>query len=346
MDKTLASMFDCIEKGRPIYLPSLFWRNLNKKNIDQLESEGIDNIKQTVAQNYFTWVVGRDDPQFKYLEGQMTLSEKLSIWLAYLVHDWNKSSYTGGSSRLTRAQYLELAKFTRMIWKLAERLDNEEVLKNIAEPEVGNPFGIFMSGKLVTQDIANSVIEYYSIREHFTSKKSDSVTICELGAGYGRNAYVFLKAFPRCKYVVIDIPPALYVSQHYLSRVFPDKKIFDFRCFDDYKDVEKEYQDADIVFLLPHQAEMLPDKSVDLFVNISSLHEMTFEQIKAYIGLIGRLTKGYFYSKQWLVSHNNDDGIVVNEKDYPIPGDWKSLYQRVAKVQVHFFESMYYLGTK
>lgn len=74
--------------------------------------------------------------------------------------------------------------------------------------------------------------------------------------------------------------------------------------------------------------------------------EMTFEQINAYIGLIGRIAKGYFYSKQCQVSHNNDDGIVVNENEFPIPDDWKSLYQRVAKVQVHLFESMYYLGTK
>ena len=57
--------------------------------------------------------------------------------------------------------------------------------------------------------------------------------------------------------------------------------------------------EAAIIFLTPNQLELLPDKSIDLFVNISSFHEMRMDQIKYYFGEIDRLTRRYFYFKQW-----------------------------------------------
>jgi putative sugar O-methyltransferase len=332
MNDILRSMFDCLSRGNAIYLPSKFWEALNDKNVQQLESGGLQNIKQTVAQNYFTWVIGHKDRQFRYLARHTNLFAWPAILKGFFSFD--------PSFPVNRIQQRELTVFTRMLWKFAEKYDADRLLKYIDEPLEGNPFKIYLNGKLISQDLANSVLEYYSIRENYKAPVSNKVTICELGAGYGRNGYVFLKAFPKCKYIIIDIPPALYISQHYLSSVFRDKKIFSFRPFDNFSDVEKEFNDADIVFLLPHQAEMLPSKSVDLFINISSLHEMKIDQIHAYFRLIDKLTKGFFYSKQWWVSNNPADGITITPKDYPVPTKWKQLYLRAAKVQTYFFEAM------
>ena len=328
-------MFDCLSDGNPIYLPSKFWEALNDKNVQQLESGGLQNIKQTVAQNYFTWVIGHKDKQFRYLVRHTSLRAWPAILKGIFSYD--------PSFPLNRGQQRELVIFTRMLWKFAEKNDAERLLARVDEPLEGNPFKICLNGKLISQDLANSVLEYYSIRENFKSPSKGKATICELGAGYGRNAYVFLKALPKCKYIIIDIPPALHISQHYLSSVFKDRKIFSFRPFDKFGEVEKEFNDADIIFLLPHQAEMLPDKSVDLLINISSLHEMKIDQIHAYFKLIDKLTKGFFYSKQWWVSQNPADGITITPKDYPVPTKWKQLYLRKAKVQTYFFEAMYML---
>jgi hypothetical protein len=65
------------------------------------------------------------------------------------------------------------------------------------------------------------------------------------------------------------------------------------------------------------------------------------QQIKEYFNLIDKLTKGYFYSKQWFISKNPVDGIVIKKNDYPVPSNWQELYSRPAKVQVYFFEAMY-----
>ena len=338
MNKILRAMFDCFSRGDQVYPPSKFWEALNKKNIKQLEVEGIENLKQTVAQNYFTWVVGRRDEQFRYLARNTRILSWPSILFGLPTCDLN--------ARLTWRRRVELALFTRMLWKIAERIDAEGLLDFISEPKKGNPFKIFLGGKLISQDLANSVLEYYSVREHFKASKTKKVIFCELGAGYGRNAYVFLNAFPKGKYIIVDIPPALYVSQEYLSSVFPDKKIFTFRCFDQFCQVEREFQDADIVFLLPDQAKMLPEKYIDLFINISSLQEMQMQQIQEYFKLIDKLTKGYFYSKQWIISKNPEDRIVINKNDYPVPGNWQELYSRQAKVQTYFFEAMYAIVSK
>ncbi len=336
MNDVLRSMFACLERGNAIYLPSKFWQALNEKNVQQLESGGLENIKQTVAKNYFTWVIGHKDKQFRYLVRHTSLW----AWPAILKGAFNCDP----SFPLNCKQQRELIIFTRMLWKFTEKIDSEHLLTHTDEPMEGNPFRIFLNGKLISQDLANSVLEYYSICEHFKALKNTKNTICELGAGYGRNAYVFMKALPNCKYIIIDIPPALYISQHYLTSLFRDKKIFIFRPFDRYSDVENELNEADIAFLLPHQAEMLPEKSVDLFINISSLHEMKMDQIHAYFKLIEKLTKGLFYTKQWWVSHNAADGITITPKDYPVPTHWKKLYLREAKVQTYFFEAMYYLN--
>ncbi len=333
MNEILKSMFDCFSKGDQVYLPSKFWEFHNDRNIRRLEAEGIDNIKQTVATNYFTWLVGISDKQFRYLLG----NTQILSWPSIL---FGRPAYAS-SANISLKQRIQLAIFTRMLWRAVERIDVEGLLNLISEPRQGNPFEIYLDGKLISQDLANSALEYYSIRENFNASKTEKITFCELGAGYGRNAHVFLTTFPKGKYIVIDIPPALYVAQEYLSSVFPDKKIFTFRCFTQFKEIEQEFHNADIVFLLPHQARMLPEKCIDLFINISSLHEMKMQQIKEYFNLIDKLTKGYFYSKQLFISKNRVDGIAIKKNDYPVPSNWQELYSRPAKVQVYFFEAMY-----
>src|SRR5439155_517391 len=89
--------------------------------------------------------------------------------------------------------------------------------------------------------------------------------VAELGAGYGRLAYVVVSASPGVRYTIIDIPPALYLSQRYLTTVFPGVATFRFRAWTDYADVSEEFERARIRFVLPHQAALLPRDVVMTF---------------------------------------------------------------------------------
>jgi putative sugar O-methyltransferase len=243
---------------------------------------------------------------------------------------------------MTRKQTLSYSFLTYLLWDYVSR-EPGGLLLRVDEPTVGNPPELREGGRLVSQDLANSVLEFGSITEPPTDV-SRIRTVLELGAGYGRSAYVFLRLMPHVRYLIADIPPALYVCERYLSQVLPDRRIFTFRPFTDYGQVREELESAQVAFLMPHQLDLLPERSVDLFVNISSLHEMRIEQIRYYFHRIDRLTAGYFYFKQWRVSHIPGDEVVIREDDYPVRARWKRLYHRPCRVQDRFFEALYDLG--
>ena len=333
MREELQQMFRCLDSGPSVYLPSKFWQQLNEDNITQLESAGLKNLKRTLAQNYFTWVVGMRSPLFRHLAS-------LTSWKDWLAVLGGLPSYSHKNG-LGLRRFYEFHVFSRMIWLLAERLDTQRLLRQIQEPDFGSPFPLMFRDRLISQDLANSMMELYSITEGSALSADDRFTVCELGAGYGRNAYVFMHVFPKCKYIIVDIPPALFVSQEYLAKVLPDKIIMRFRPFSSFSEVNKEFMEADIAFLLPHQAEQLANKSIDFFVNISSLHEMTMAQIDAYFALIHRVTRGRFYTKQWKTFENTRDGITIKESDYPYRQTWSRLYTRTPPSHPLFFESLF-----
>jgi hypothetical protein len=86
---------------------------------------------------------------------------------------------------------------------------------------------------------------------------------------------------------------------------------------------------------------MLPAKSFDYFINISSLHEMTVEQVKNYFTVIDRLCRGRFYTKQWRVSRTQENGCTLRERDYPVPASWRTVFQRRHPIQRMFFDGLY-----
>ena len=122
-------MFDCFSNGSSAYHPSKFWEYYNDRNIKQLEAEGIDNIKQTVATNYFTWLVGIRDKQFRYLLG----NTQILSWPSIL---FERPAYAS-SANISLMQRIQLAIFTRMLWLAVERIDVEGLLNLISEPRTG-----------------------------------------------------------------------------------------------------------------------------------------------------------------------------------------------------------------
>ena len=326
-------MFACLDRGDAVFRPSQYWQALIEQNVRQLETSGIANIKRTVAQNYFTWVIGWWHEQFRFLVAHTRPSD----WPRIIRNlQWDTRS-TG----LPRRLWIQLQIFTIMMWCYAARRNRLAALRDVSEPEIGNPFPITLDGRLISQDLANAALELSAISEQFAPAREGGFRVCEIGAGYGRDAFLMMSLFPRCHYVVIDIPPALYISQQYLTTVFPNRKFFRFQPLDDIRVAQREIFEADCAFLLPHQAAQLPAKTFDLAINISSLQEMTMEQVQAYIALIDRLTRGFFYTKQWMVSRNPHDRIVIRHDDYPIPSAWRTLFDRRAPVQTSFFEAMY-----
>jgi putative sugar O-methyltransferase len=331
-------MFIELKNAPELMQPSKLWDELNQTNIVQLEERGLENLRNTVACNYFTFM--GDRKQFSFLKNHLSkmtyLMNKFRAHLAIhspqLKHAWNEMT-------LIKEFMFTHTYYTHMLFDYVKSIDTQGLLRSVKESSFGNPPPVYRGKKLITADLANSILEYYSMTPALNDGTID--TIMELGAGYGRNASIFLQKHPNTRYIIVDIPPALYVSQSYLSHRFPDKKVFSFRSFHSFEEVQEEWEQSSICFLLPHQAKLVPKKSIDLFLNISSFQEMRLDQITYYFAEIDRLVRGYFYLKQWQVSHIPQENVTIRQSDYPVFPKWRTIYSRPCAVQTSFFEALY-----
>jgi putative sugar O-methyltransferase len=314
--------------------PSTCWQVLGFKNFNELLSHGYASFKRTIGLSYFNFLVQAGDPQIAFLEAELDAEtrERCARAADALPDD---PEFTWHDQRAYRY-------FVLMLWEFARKRDRDRLLDRLEEPAEGKPLVVPAAGRVASQDLANSVLEYYAMTE--VVNMAECKRTLEIGGGYGRDAFVILKLNPHIQHTVVDIPPALWIAQRYLSSVFPERKIFTVRDFRSYDEVAEEMEAASIVFLLPHQLDLLPDRRFDLSMNISSFGEMHQAQINSYFRTLERLTRGHFYMKQWKMSQNAFDKLSLSEKSYPVPAEWRKIYSRDCAVQTAFFESLYRAG--
>ena len=261
---------------------SNYWNWLNQQNIIQITQYGYENFKQTVARNYFTWVV---QPNHPYARSIQELAPRLTVPLS-------EEEMLKVHALFTPTESLIFNQLTAHFLNYILKIGGAPYLEKLEEPLIGNPPCVSYQGRRISQDIFNSLLEYLPVSRHCPLDTFS--TIIEIGAGCGRTAFTFITFHPHVKYVIVDFPPALYISQRYLSEVFPDKKVMKFQPFMHFSEVADEYKQADIVFLMPDQLEKLPDRSGDLFIAVDCLHEMKPERIAHYFNEAERLCS-YLY---------------------------------------------------
>lgn len=352
----LRAMFDEMEKAPSLYQPGPFWRELTEVGLRQLDRAGMTNFKRTVNMTYFNWgVLGILHHQLIPVLKAWLKSPTLQVLKARFPDP--RTAVDGVEARTHVSDYRvklkEVASFNRatatiymiyvaMLYDCVRRIDKQNLLGTLTEPEFGNPFAISYRGCSTSQDLCNSVHEYYSAT---SGSSPDALTeVAELGPGYGRLAYVYLSAHSSLRYTMIDIPPALHVAQEYASTVYEGESVFYFRPFDSFEDVRDEFEASRIRFLEPHQFRLLPDKYFDLVINVSSLHEMTLDQVTNYLSEIDAKCSGHFYSKQWRRSQAKVNDVVLTEHSYPLPQQWQPVFHRRHPIQRLFFEALYYIG--
>jgi len=344
LDDRIGAMVTELELGPAITRPSEYWDHLNELNLRQLAAGGFEEFKRTINGNYFQWLpTSPADPQFRRLLLKFARHPSLPPLTARLdegayVDDRESEVVDPFRSPARRRAY---SWFVASLWEYVGSRDDRGLTRSLDEPSLGNPLVVSYRGRRVSQDLCNSALEMIAILDALPGRRPPQDGILELGGGYGRLAWMFLECFPTVRYVVVDIPPALAVAERYLSLLYPSRRRFGFRHFGSFDAVRDEFEDAQIAFLTPNQVAAMPDSSVGLSINVSSLHEMRSEQIAFYLETIDRLTDGHFYSKQWIRSVNRFDGLVINREDYPIPTSWRTVFNRQHPIQTPFFEALF-----
>jgi putative sugar O-methyltransferase len=347
--RLIEEMWQELRAASAVYQPSAFWDEMSKINERVLGWAGEPNFKRTLNQNYFNFIPTASADARMVRMRRLTRHLPSCTLAAYAIEDpdcdpslW-MSCYPDyyifkKPDRVTKRELYR--EYLALMYRYAMHRDGSGLLAKLEEPELGNPIHVYRNGKLVSQDTVNSVRERNSIVSALQAKSNMRFALAELGAGYGRLGYLMLKT-TNCRYFVFDIPPALYVSQWYLSTLFPERRVFRFRRFEKLEEIKHELSAADIGFFTSNQLAKFPSEYFDLFATISSLHEMRQDQIKHYMALMGRTTRSLLYLKQQKDYVNPVDNLVIGKDDYPVPDGWVAAEERFDMINPGFFERIY-----
>jgi putative sugar O-methyltransferase len=214
---------------------------------------------------------------------------------------------------------------------VAKRLAEVRELVDVSTPH------LVIDGAQITQDRLNSLLEFERI-----SLLNITGTVFEIGAGNGRTAACLMSLQPRIKYIIADIPPALFLSMENLRKLFPERRIA--TGFDGGPDkLPSLINDNDVIFIFPHQINLLADKSIDLFLAVDCLHEMTKATIEDYFAQIDRVARS-FYMKVWKSTIVPFDLHLLTRDHYPIRRHWNRVFDEACVFPSNFCEMGYRLS--
>jgi putative sugar O-methyltransferase len=340
MDPTLLSHMEAELASSARFRPSAFWQDVNRKNLAMLDALGLENFKRTVSQNYYNWTISVRSPMLRNALKQWARSPKLGDLIFSVEPGLALQTLNSKMEHLPWHRRQAYGLFVALLWSIADQADKRNLVGRLSEPETGNPLRVWKDGKVISQDLANSIVECNLIEDLLTDEDSKAqIKYAEIGAGYGRLAYVvsMLNTPPRRTYAIFDIPPALCISEWYLRRALPDKRIFGFRRFTNFSDIEEELKGADVAFFTANQIEMFPSGYFDVVLSISTLPEMTVDQVNAYLRDFQRLSSRYIFLKQWKTWKNPLDGTDLSIDDYRLMPNWKVVLDKGDQIVPMFF---------
>jgi putative sugar O-methyltransferase len=304
---------------------SRYWHHLNAINLEMIARDGADNYRKNVSFNYYTWTEIDEDkagslfriagsaqsPYRELFRQQPGLAATLSVQHNILI----AALYAAVMARPV----------ARYFAQVRERVTD-------STPH------LMIDGKPVTQDRLNSLLEFerISLLGDFADR-----TILEIGAGDGRTAACMMSLIPSVKYIIADIPPAVFLCSQNLRRLFPDRRIT--MAFTASSQLSALIRDNDLIFIFPHQLRLLANKSIDLFLAVDCLHEMTKTTINDYFAQIDRLATT-FYMKVWSSTQVPLDLHRLTRDDYPVRAHWKKVFDESCVFPSNFSEMGYRLA--
>ena len=196
----------------------------------------------------------------------------------------------------------------------------------------------------ISQDDLNSLFEYEKISSLLKKIENKKNFFLEIGSGSGRTTQTILAIENDIKYVVADIPPAINFAHNNIKNLFPEKKVnFAFET-NNQEDLLKLIDKNDVIYIFPHQIEMLPKKLFDISIAIDCLHEMEEKTVKRYINNF-EIVSNSLYFKVWeyagLPNSFYKAYSIHNKKDYFIEEHWREIFTERCIFPSNYFQSGY-----
>ena len=165
--------------------------------------------------------------------------------------------------------------------------------------------------------------------------ETDTPIIAEIGGGYGGVISKAKKRYSKARFIIFDLPELLAVQTYYIYNAFPESKILYL------KDILERgnkvfYEDFDFIILPGWMIDQVPDKFIDLVINMRSMMEMSLNIIDFYFTHIHRTVKtgGLFacFNRYHKKSFSEEDIVL---KDYPFDEFWTPVISQTSIFQNH-----------
>jgi len=287
-DPLLKEIFNKFIYSKSYNQTSNLWRWISIKNLKDLNEDGIKNYSKKIAENYFTMDDYNSElisKAFKNVQNKK-INKKLGIFEI-------KKNKSANFEKLLKSNMLTLLLYSNLKKKL---INKAKLLKDKTYINFGGFYYILVNKIKFTQDKINSLFEYDIFNKNKILTKP--LNILELGAGSGRTTEAILTLSKKVKkYVIIDIPPAMYICYKRLKIAFPKKKIALGYDINNAERLELLIKKNDIVFIFPHQLSLISLK-FDLTLAIDCLHEFDESTREFYSDFFYKNSK-YLYFSVW-----------------------------------------------
>ncbi len=339
-DNELIELIDFYLNSKSYKSSSKFWNILNIGHLNQIKNFGIENFATSIAMSYFTFI-SYDD---KKISNLIRYVENKNINLNYFSNQIYKKQINIDITHSINHNIL-----LNLLYAYIKHNNYDQFLPILEKNNflINKVPNLKIDNFTITQDKLNSIIEYVSIKKILDKFNTPTQNILEIGAGSGRTTETLISLLEndkKIKYVIVDIPPALYINYLRMRNNYKNKKIQ--LCFDikNEGELDKIFNENDIILILPHHLELFKKKIFNITIAIDCLHEMDRKTIKFYMEQINIVSKN-FYFKVWDETHLpysfNHYLKAKEKKSYFINDKWDLVSQQNCIFPSNYIETVY-----
>jgi len=204
-----------------------------------------------------------------------------------------KAYFSGKIKDVHRKFYLSHVLYRFDYWM--EQTDGLFPLSDLANPGIGNPFGVQI-GK--THISVGSEYAHYCAYRLNGLRNSAPATIAEIGGGFGGMAYYLLRNQPNTKYLDFDRPEKVALTSYYLLKAFPKLNCL---LYGEKELTKKTIDESDILLMPSFELSKMPSASVDITFGSHAMADIRDAALVEYLAHITRTTRNcflYFGNKQ------------------------------------------------
>src|SRR5579884_1490773 len=290
-----------------VYGPTQWWENLRQSALrpamQALSTQNLDALRGMYG-NFFrdncsAGLVGRPCglPFEKFCRAASSIH-----WRAYLADE------------LFRLEY----------W--ARQTESRCSLHELAGPEIGNPFGIWLDDVLVQ---TSSAYQHYCAWKISHLLNGGRAVVAEIGGGFGGMAYYLLRGRKDITYINFDLPESLALATYYLAKAFPEMQLLLYG-------EDKQGVCPDIIMMPVTELDKMPADCADVTFCSHVMSDLPEVAAGVYLNNVSRMTRYAF-----LCVMENRVANIAAPRDFQIaekvPAYWNSRGERIASEMEYLF---------